>query len=100
MFHCRPINRGKGAPQAPHTGTPAKIVNNCLPLGFHRQLFLPTRPWHHQQTEEQNKCQLEQDVNQVLYSTIDSRQCENKQHSDTMTEKARGVFLFSPQINI
>ena len=23
---------------------PAKIVNNCLPLGFHRQFFLRMRP--------------------------------------------------------
>ena len=31
---------------------PAKIVDNCLALGFHRQFFLRMRPWHHQQTEK------------------------------------------------
>ena len=47
------INWGKSAPQAAHTDIPWKIVNSCLPLGFHWQLFLRTRPWHHQQTNIQ-----------------------------------------------
>ena len=79
---------------------PAKIVHNCLPLGFHRQSFLRTHPWHHQQTEKQKNCQSKQDVDQVLYSAMDGRQCENKQHGDTAPEKARGMFLCYLKINI
>ena len=82
-FHCQPINQGKGSPQAAHTDTPAKIVDNGLPLEFHRQFFLRTRPWHYQKSEKPKKCQSEQDIDQVLYSAMDGQHCQNKQHSDT-----------------
>ena len=45
-------------------------------------------------------CQSEQDVDQVLYFEMDGQQCENKQHGDTVPEKARDMFLCSLKINI
>ena len=66
-FHCRPRNRGKGALQPLILTPPEKIVDNCLPLRFRQQFFLRTRPWHHQQTEQQKICHSEQDVNKVFY---------------------------------
>ena len=50
------------------------------------------RPWHHQQTSKKN-WQSEQDVDQILDSAMDSQQFDNKQHDDTVPEKARGMFL-------
>ena len=74
----------------------AKIVNNCQPLGFRRQLFLISRPWHHQKTKQQQNCQSEQDSDQVLSSSMDGWHCQNKQHGDTVPKKnARHVLTYS-----
>ena len=46
------------------------------------------------------KYQSEQNVDKVLYSTMDGPQSQNKQHGDTVPKKARDMFLCSLQINI
>ena len=99
-LHGRPRNRGKGAPQAAHTDTPCENIQQFPSAGISSELFLSTHPVHHQQTEKHKNCQSEQDVDQVLYSAMDGRLCENKQHGDTVPEKARDMFLFSLHINI
>ena len=91
-FHCWPKNQGKGAPLRNRRQLPS--------TGILSEVFLPICPWHHQQTEKQKNCQLEQDFDQVLYSAMYGRQCENEQHGDTMQEKARDMFLCTLQINI
>ena len=97
-FHCRPINRGKVSLQAAHTEAPCE---NCRQLPSAAiSYFLRTRPWHQQKTEQQKNCLSEKDVDQVLYSTMDGRRSQNKQHSDTVPPKARDVFLCSLQMNI
>ena len=48
---------------------PAKIVNDCLPLGFHRQFFCVRVPDIIRKLKKY--CQSEQDDDQVLYSAMD-----------------------------
>ena len=57
-------------------------------------IFLSTRPWHCLKTKKE-KFQSEQYVDQVLYSAMDGRQCQNKQHGGTVPKKAPRVFMFS-----
>ena len=99
-FHFRPRNQGKDAPKAAHTDAPCKYRQQLPSAGISSEVFLPTRPWHHQQNETQKNCQPEQNVDQVLYYPMGGEKCENKQHGDAVPEKSRDVFLCSPQINI
>ena len=73
---------------------PAKIVDKLPSAAIVSAVFFRTCPWHHQKTEQQQNCRSEQDVDQVLYSAMDGRQCQNKDHGDTV-QKPRGMCLCS-----
>ena len=84
-FCCR--ESPNSLPFKPLILTPlAKIADKWLLLQFCWQFVLRTRPWHHQQTEQKD-CQLEQDVDQILYLAMDGGQCQNKDHGDTAPKK-------------
>ena len=74
-----------------------KIVDNCLPLGFHWQFFCLRVPDITRKLKKNH--QSEQDVNQVLYSAMDGWKCVNTHHGDAVLENARHV-LCSLHINI
>ena len=74
---------------------PANIVYNCLPLQFCWQFSFA----YTSLTSSQKNLQLEQDVNQVLFSDMGDRQFHNKHHGDTMPKQTRDMFLFSLCIN-
>ena len=98
-FHGRPRNQGKGAPQAARTDTPCKNCRQLPSTGISLAFFLYVSLTSSANWKTKN-CQSEQDVDQVLYSKMGGWQCENKQHGDTVPEKARGMFLCPLQINI
>ena len=68
-----------------------KIVDNCLPLGFHPQFFCVRVP--DIIVKQKTKMPVGTRFRSILYSTIDGRQCENKQHGDTSPEKVRDIFF-------
>ena len=76
---------------------PAKIVNNSLPLKFCWQFFCIRVPDIISKLN-QKICQSEQDVDQVLYFSINSQQCQNKYHGFTAPKKLCKVFLCSLHI--
>ena len=77
---------------------PTKTVNNCIHLDFIAVFFAYTFLTSSENWKTKN-CQSEKEVNQVLYSEMDGWQCHNKQHGNTMPEKAGEMFLCSLQIN-
>ena len=97
-FHCRPRNRGKVSPQADHTDTPCENWRQLPSAGISSAVFLAYPSLTSSETWK--KIQSEQVVNQVLYSAMYGRQYQNKQHGETMPEKACDIFLCSLQINI
>ena len=90
-FHCKPINRGKGAPQAAHTDAPRKNRRQLPSAGISSAVFFAYASLTSSENWEKN-CQSEQDVDQTLYSRMEGRQCENKQHGDTVPEKEHDIF--------
>ena len=50
--------------------------------------------------KNKKKFQSEKDVDQVLYSAMDGRKCQNKQDGDTVPEKVHDMFSCYLQINI
>ena len=71
---------------------PAKIIDNCLPLGFHRQFFCVRVPDIISKLKNKKNCQSEQDVDQVLYYVMDGRHCENDQHGHTVPKNRATCF--------
>ena len=80
--------------QADYTDDPYKNCQSFPSAEILSVVFLRTHPQHHQQTEQQQKRQSEQVVDQVLYSAMDGRQCQNKDHGDTVKKNAQHVFMF------
>ena len=79
---------------------PVKIVNNCLPLQLCWQFSFAYTSLTSSENRITKNLQLEQYVNQVLFSDMGGRQCHNKHHGDTMPKQTRNMFLFSLCINI
>ena len=88
------------APQAAHTDAPRKNRRQLPSAGISSAVFFAYASLTSSANWKKN-CQSEQDVDQILYSGMEGRKCENKQHGDTVPEKkAHDIFLCSLQINI
>ena len=99
-LHRRTKNWGKGAPQAAHTDAPCKNCRQFPSARISSAVFFAFASLTSSANRETKNCQSEKDVDQVLFYAMDGRQCENKQHGDTVPEKACDVFVCSLQINI
>ena len=101
QFHFRPRNQGKGG-EGVGIVFPIKVMklDNCLPLRFCGWFFFVHVPGIIRKLNNNKNCLSEQDADQVLYSAMDGQKCQNKEHGDTVPEKACNMLLCSLQINI